>query len=104
MAHGDGSLLMGLGALATIAVRQPENLVHIVWDNAAYAMTGGQPSATGRRTAAEQGGAGEAGWIVGVYSVLLLLHLVPELLVERRSVSGAGGAVAGIPVDRRLAG
>lgn len=43
---GDGSLLMGLGALATVAVRQPQNFVHIVWDNKSYNMTGGQPTAT----------------------------------------------------------
>lgn len=47
---GDGSLLMNLGALATIALRQPANLIHIVWDNRSYAMTGGQPSATAFRT------------------------------------------------------
>jgi thiamine pyrophosphate-dependent acetolactate synthase large subunit-like protein len=39
---GDGSLLMGLGALATTAVRQPQNFVHIAWDNRVYNMTGGQ--------------------------------------------------------------
>ena len=47
---GDGSLLMNLGALATIALRAPKNLIHIVWDNRSYAMTGGQPSATASRT------------------------------------------------------
>ena len=47
---GDGSLLMNLGALATIALREPPNLVHIVWDNRSYAMTGGQPTATAYRT------------------------------------------------------
>jgi thiamine pyrophosphate-dependent acetolactate synthase large subunit-like protein len=47
---GDGSLLMNLGALATIALREPKNLIHIVWDNRSYAMTGGQPTATAYRT------------------------------------------------------
>ncbi len=47
---GDGSLLMNLGSLATIASREPENLIHIVWDNRSYAMTGGQPTATACRT------------------------------------------------------
>jgi thiamine pyrophosphate-dependent acetolactate synthase large subunit-like protein len=47
---GDGSLLMNLGALATIAMREPKNLIHIVWDNRSYAMTGGQPTATAYRT------------------------------------------------------
>lgn len=30
---GDGSLLMNLGSLATIARQRPPNLVHIIWDN-----------------------------------------------------------------------
>ena len=47
---GDGSLLMNLGALATVAMIEPKNLIHIVWDNRSYAMTGGQPTATAYRT------------------------------------------------------
>jgi thiamine pyrophosphate-dependent acetolactate synthase large subunit-like protein len=44
--EGDGSLLMQLGALATIANRAPRNLTIIVWDNAMYQITGAQPTAT----------------------------------------------------------
>ena len=47
---GDGALLMNLGALATIAAREQKNLIHIVWDNRSYAMTGGQPTATAFHT------------------------------------------------------
>jgi thiamine pyrophosphate-dependent acetolactate synthase large subunit-like protein len=47
---GDGSLLMNLGALTTIASRQPKNLIHIVWDNRCYGITGGQPTATAYHT------------------------------------------------------
>jgi phosphonopyruvate decarboxylase len=43
---GDGSLLMNLGSLATIGWTAASNLVLIVWDNEAYATTGGQRSAT----------------------------------------------------------
>jgi len=43
---GDGSLLMNLGSLATIGSTRPPNLVVIVWDNAEYGTTGGQPTAT----------------------------------------------------------
>ena len=43
---GDGSLLMNLGSLATIATVSPANLVVIVWDNELYGTTGGQPTAT----------------------------------------------------------
>ncbi|MBM3933884.1 MAG: thiamine pyrophosphate-binding protein [SAR202 cluster bacterium] len=40
---GDGSLLMNLGSLVTIAGMKPKNLVHIVFDDRAYHTTGGQP-------------------------------------------------------------
>jgi thiamine pyrophosphate-dependent acetolactate synthase large subunit-like protein len=43
---GDGSLLMNLGSLATIAIAQPANLTLLVWDNGEYGTTGGQQSAT----------------------------------------------------------
>lgn len=47
---GDGSLLMNLGSLATIARQAPVNLVHIVWDNHMWAETGGQPTHTATGT------------------------------------------------------
>jgi thiamine pyrophosphate-dependent acetolactate synthase large subunit-like protein len=43
---GDGEMLMGLGALATIGVQKPRNLAVIVFDNGVYGETGGQPSHT----------------------------------------------------------
>jgi thiamine pyrophosphate-dependent acetolactate synthase large subunit-like protein len=47
---GDGELLMGLGALATIANHAPQNLAVVVLDNESYEETGGQASATAGRT------------------------------------------------------
>ena len=47
---GDGSLLMNLGAIATIGRESPSNLVVVVWDNEAWAQTGGQPSHTATNT------------------------------------------------------
>ncbi len=44
--EGDGSLLMQVGALGTVAARRPDNLTMIVWDNGAYQITGGQPTTT----------------------------------------------------------
>jgi thiamine pyrophosphate-dependent acetolactate synthase large subunit-like protein len=44
--EGDGSLLMQLGALATIGTLQPKNLVIVVMDNRAYQITGSQPTAS----------------------------------------------------------
>jgi thiamine pyrophosphate-dependent acetolactate synthase large subunit-like protein len=43
---GDGDMLMGIGSLATIGVRQPKNLSIVVLDNAHYGETGMQPSHT----------------------------------------------------------
>ena len=43
---GDGEMLMGLGALATIGVQRPPNLAIAVFDNGRYAETGMQRSHT----------------------------------------------------------
>ncbi len=43
---GDGEMLMGVGALATIAVQGPENLSVIVIDNERYGETGMQSTHT----------------------------------------------------------
>jgi thiamine pyrophosphate-dependent acetolactate synthase large subunit-like protein len=43
---GDGDMLMGLGSLATIGVKQPKNLAIVVLDNGHYGETGMQPSHT----------------------------------------------------------
>ena len=48
--EGDGSLLMNLGCLATIAMAAPPNLTVVVWDNGAYQITGNQRSATAGAT------------------------------------------------------
>jgi len=58
---GDGSLLMNLGSLATIARKAPRNLVHIVWDDEVYETTGRQPTHT--RTGADLTGIARAAGI-----------------------------------------
>ncbi len=46
---GDGSLLMNLGSMVTVASKAPTNLYHFLFDNGVYAVTGGQPvPGTGR--------------------------------------------------------
>src|SRR5207248_27606 len=45
---GDGSVLMHMGTLSTIAAIAPQNLLHVVLDNEAYGSTGDQ--ATTSRT------------------------------------------------------
>lgn len=44
--EGDGSILMQLGCLATIASLKPANLTVVVMDNHLYQITGAQPTAT----------------------------------------------------------
>ena len=44
--EGDGSLLMQLGALGTVAAAGLKNLAIIVFDNGAYQITGSQPTLT----------------------------------------------------------
>ena len=42
--EGDGSLLMQLGSLSTIAMLKPKNLTLVVMDNGIYQITGAQPT------------------------------------------------------------
>ena len=46
---GDGSLLLNLGSLATMANQHPTNLIHIVFDNECYESSRGAPTATAGR-------------------------------------------------------
>jgi sulfopyruvate decarboxylase subunit beta len=43
---GDGSVLMNLGGLTTMARYQPPNLTHIIFDNESLLSVGGFPTAT----------------------------------------------------------
>jgi thiamine pyrophosphate-dependent acetolactate synthase large subunit-like protein len=45
---GDGEMLMGLGAFATIGAKAPKNLSLVVFDNEHYSETGMQPTHTRR--------------------------------------------------------
>ena len=57
---GDGSVLMNLGGLTTLARYRPRNLVHVVFDNESLLSVGGFPTATstGSDIAAMAKGAG----------------------------------------------
>jgi sulfopyruvate decarboxylase subunit beta len=43
---GDGSILMNLGSLTTLARYRPKNLLHVVFDNESLLSVGGFPTAT----------------------------------------------------------
>jgi len=47
---GDGSVLMNLGGLTTLARYKPRNLVHVVFDNESLLSVGGFPTATSTGT------------------------------------------------------
>jgi sulfopyruvate decarboxylase subunit beta len=47
---GDGSILMNLGSLTTLARYRPANLVHVVFDNESLLSVGGFPTATSTGT------------------------------------------------------
>lgn len=47
---GDGSVLMNLGGLSTLARYRPPNLLHVVFDNESLLSVGGFPTATGTCT------------------------------------------------------
>src|SRR3954467_6821023 len=43
---GDGSVLMNLGGLSTMARYKPKNLLHVIFDNESLLSVGGFPTAT----------------------------------------------------------
>ena len=47
---GDGSVLMNLGGLSTLARYRPPNLVHVIFDNESLLSVGGFPTATSTGT------------------------------------------------------
>jgi sulfopyruvate decarboxylase subunit beta len=64
---GDGSLLMNLGSLSTMARYHPGNLVHVVFDNESLLSVGGFPTATSAGTDLE--GIARASGIPAVFTV-----------------------------------
>jgi sulfopyruvate decarboxylase subunit beta len=64
---GDGSLLMNLGSLTTMARYRPQKLIHIVFDNESLLSVGGFPTATA--TGTDLGGIARAAGIPRVLTV-----------------------------------
>jgi thiamine pyrophosphate-dependent acetolactate synthase large subunit-like protein len=96
--EGDGSILMQLGCLGTVAALAPPNLAIIVMDNASYQITGGQPTATAFKSdivaIAKGAGLRQSDWAADEedYERLLaraLSELGPWLLAAR--IDGAPG-------------
>ena len=107
---GDGSLLMNLGALVTIANKAPTNLYHFVMDNGVYATTGGQEVPGSESTDYE--GLGKSAGYANSYSfdnledfatqaeqilseegpTLIAVKTVPNIRYPEDRIAGRGGA------------
>jgi thiamine pyrophosphate-dependent acetolactate synthase large subunit-like protein len=94
--NGDGSTLMNLGSLVTLAA-QPANLYLIIIDNGLYEVTGGQPTA----------GAGQADFAglaraAGISRVCAFAAAADWRRKAGEALSGPGPVVVSLKVEGRL--
>ena len=108
--EGDGSLLMQLGCLTTIAARAPPNLTIIVFDNGVYQITGAQPTpAAGVAdivAIARASGLAQSTWAADEDDFERLVEAalaarVPSLIGTRIDTQAAVGATERDPVQIR---
>ena len=91
---GDGEMLMGLGALATIGVQRPRNLSVVVFDNERYGETGMQETHTARGV--DLAGMARAAGI----AQSCLVHTHAEVAqLKKRIHAGRGAVFAQIKID-----
>jgi thiamine pyrophosphate-dependent acetolactate synthase large subunit-like protein len=92
--EGDGSLLMQLGSLSTIAALAPKNLIMIVMDNGLYQITGAQPTPAAARSdlvaIAAACGISNSAWAADEQDF--------ERLVDQ-SLSASGPMLIGVRID-----
>ena len=74
--ESDGSVLLNLGAMTTLANKRPPNLTVIVFDNQCYMATGGLPTATAGVT--DLAGMANAAGIENSYTVTSLKEFESE--------------------------
>ena len=91
---GDGEMLMGVGALATIAVQKPENLSVVVLDNEHYGETGMQETHT--RHGVDLAGMARA---AGIADSRLVTAAAEALALRGAIHAGAGPLFAQVKVD-----
>jgi thiamine pyrophosphate-dependent acetolactate synthase large subunit-like protein len=91
---GDGEMLMGLGALATIAVLQPRNLAIVVLDNERYGETGMQETHTAHSV--DLAAMAKAAGLAQTYAVRTRAEFAR---LKKRVYSGDGALFATIKVD-----
>jgi thiamine pyrophosphate-dependent acetolactate synthase large subunit-like protein len=92
--EGDGSLLMQLGSLSTIATLAPRNLTMVVMDNGIYQITGAQPTPAAALTdivaIAIASGIASSAWAADEADF--------ERLIEQ-SMSATGPTLIGVRID-----
>jgi thiamine pyrophosphate-dependent acetolactate synthase large subunit-like protein len=92
--EGDGSLLMQLGCLSTIAMLAPKNLTMVIMDNGIYQITGAQPTPAAALTdlvaIATASGLSNSSWAADEEDF--------ERLIER-SLSADGPTLIGVRID-----
>ena len=91
---GDGEMLMGIGALATIAVQRPRNLCIVVLDNERYGETGMQETHTAHGV--DLAGMAKAAGFAQAYRVRTQAELAR---LTKRIYSGADTLFAQIKID-----
>jgi sulfopyruvate decarboxylase subunit beta len=84
---GDGSLLMQLGSLITIAGAAPTNLFHFVFENGVYETSGSQPlPAEGRFDLAQMARAASYAHVAAFSEASGFVTALPDLLQQRGPV------------------
>lgn len=91
---GDGEMLMGLGALATIAVQAPRNLSVVVLDNERYGETGMQETHTAHGV-----DLAKMAKAAGIAQTFMVRSQAEVSRLKKRIYSGAGSLFAQIKVD-----
>jgi thiamine pyrophosphate-dependent acetolactate synthase large subunit-like protein len=75
--EGDGSVLMQLGSLSTVAARKQKNLCIVIMDNGAYQITGGQKTTTEQGAdivgIARASGIGQSAWAADEHAFVELV-------------------------------
>jgi thiamine pyrophosphate-dependent acetolactate synthase large subunit-like protein len=94
--NGDGSMLMNLGCLVTLA-QYPAQLYLLILDNGLYEVTGGQTTAGSRRT--DFAGLARAAGITRVYT---FPDLASWQAGAAEALTGPGPVVVWLPVEARL--
>jgi sulfopyruvate decarboxylase subunit beta len=80
---GDGSVLMNLGGLTTLARYRPRNLVHVIFDNESLLSVGGFPTATS--TGSDLAGIASAAGVPHTATVRTIADFRERLLVAQHA-------------------